>query len=276
MSIVKTIRNTLKKKPHTVPATLIDHLNKLYSQLKTANQEVRGIKNDSTGENDFKTAIYLQSTARLVNTVSVDISAGLILYNLVKELKPKYALELGTCIGGSAAYILSALPEDGYLLTLEGSEDIARIARDNLDSLYQGRYKLLLGMFDDTVPKINEHISRVDFAFVDDEHRAASTYRDMEYITPLMPDGGIIVFDDIDWDQAKESWREICQRKDCAYSFEPQHHGARRFGIWVKGSALEGYKGIPEVFELSGSQFLSYPWRLYRIVKRTLRKRTTK
>ncbi len=50
-------------------------------------------------------------------------------HRLIKKLRPRRVLELGTGIGASAAFIADALPEGGVLTTLEQNEKYCRIAR---------------------------------------------------------------------------------------------------------------------------------------------------
>ena len=67
-----------------------------------------------------------------------------LLFHLVRNLKPENCLELGSCVGISAAYIAAALElnEAGKLLTIEGAEPLATIASNNLQKLQLPKVKV--------------------------------------------------------------------------------------------------------------------------------------
>lgn len=263
MDIRSRILNALFDRRYKVPRNVIARISDFHIGLRAMNRTVSGLRNNPIANGGFETVELRQSTSRLVDVVSVNLRIGELLYRLVKEFQPEYILELGTGIGTSGAFMLAA-NDRAYLLTLEGSTEIAALAERLLDMFGKGSYRILIGLFNDTVPTLQGEIPRVDFAFIDDEHRARATYRDMDYIPPLMPEGGVIVFDDINWQSAKQAWYEICKRSDCAYSCEPRFRGSRRIGIWVKGPRVPGYDGRPEIIELFGPQVLNSVWSLLR------------
>lgn len=217
-------------------------------------------------------AVVDRSVARLIDVASISWRAGNVLYQLIREFKPQQVVELGTCLGVSGSIMLAALAANGQgrLLTVEGSAELAQLARHQLDLFGPDRYEIMLGLFDDTVPRLAQAVERLDLAFVDDEHSAAGTYRNMRHIAPLLPEGGIIVFDDINW--FAPAWRTICARPDCLYACQPSFRGSTRLGIWVKGAPARGYQGQPEVIELLSPYALGPVWRVLQRTRARVRR----
>lgn len=136
-----------------------------------------------------------------------------LLLRLVRELKPRSCLELGTSLGLSAAYIAAALElnGEGRLTTLEGAAEVAAIARENLSRLgLGGRAAVVVGRFQDRLPEVLRGNSPLDFAFVDGHHDEAPTLAYFEALLPSLAPGACLVFDDVSWSRGMErAWRKI-------------------------------------------------------------------
>lgn len=136
-----------------------------------------------------------------------------VLFRLVKDLGRENALELGTCLGVSAAYQAGAmqLNGNGRLTTLEGAPALAELSRRHLDSLgLADRADIVLGRFEDTLPIVLAERRPFDFVFIDGHHDEAATLAYFEQIHPHLAPGAIVVFDDIDWSRGmKRAWRAL-------------------------------------------------------------------
>ncbi|MBS1605282.1 MAG: class I SAM-dependent methyltransferase, partial [Bacteroidetes bacterium] len=123
--------------------------------------------------------------------------------------KPSVTLELGTSLGFSAAYLSSGRREGGKLWTVEGSGQVAGVARKNLETLGLDA-TVIEGNFDDVLPELLGRIGPVDLAFVDGNHRREAT---LSYFEQLMGHAGekaLFVFDDIHWSAGmEEAWGAI-------------------------------------------------------------------
>jgi len=126
---------------------------------------------------------------------------GTLQFELVRHLRPRVCLELGTSLGISGAYVAAALRMngDGRLVTMELSEFRAARARQHWDELGLDGIEVVMGSFDDTLDATVERVGPVDFAFVDGDHQLEPTVRYTETILGQLSDGGIILFDDIRW-----------------------------------------------------------------------------
>ena len=112
----------------------------------------------------------------------------------------KSALELGTGFGFGAAYIASTAKN------LDTVDATPRLSNDT--DLFIGTQ---WGMpFEDALAEF-KHIGKVyQFAHIDGDHTETATINNYLNVLRLMPNGGIIVFDDIYWsDGMKRAWKRI-------------------------------------------------------------------
>jgi len=134
---------------------------------------------------------------------------GQLLYRIARYYQPKVMLELGTSLGFSAAYLGSGVRENGRLWTVEGSGQVAGVARRNLAGLGL-EAEVIEGNFDAVLPGLLERIGPVDLAFVDGNHRREAT---LSYFEQLMGNAGekaLFIFDDIHWSAGmEEAWGTI-------------------------------------------------------------------
>lgn len=125
----------------------------------------------------------------------------LLLLELIRALRPGSCLELGTCLGVSAAYQAAALTlnDHGALVTIELAEARADHARELLQRLGLDRGRVVTGPFDDVLPGVLEASAPVDFVFVDGHHDEQAVARYVAEIRPYLADGAVVLVDDIRW-----------------------------------------------------------------------------
>ena len=133
---------------------------------------------------------------------SIPRSAAEYLYNLVRQVRPALAVEIGMAWGFSSVAICSALRDNGAglnvivdpyqvntyqgvgLATLKGF-DLSPFARHE-----EQRSDLFL-------PKFWEgRKNPIQFAFIDGDHRIDAVFMDFYYVNTLLDAGGVVVFDD--------------------------------------------------------------------------------
>ncbi len=138
---------------------------------------------------------------------------ALLLFRLIRELRPRIALELGTSLGLSAAYLAAAqeLNGEGELTTLEGAGEVAALARENLSRLgLDRRATVVAGRFQDRLPGILGGKDPVEFAFVDGHHAEGPTLEYFETLLPRLAPSACLVFDDISWSEGMaRAWKKI-------------------------------------------------------------------
>ncbi|RIL05002.1 MAG: hypothetical protein DCC71_12010 [Proteobacteria bacterium] len=148
---------------------------------------------------------------------SLSPEAGLLLHALVRNVRPRIAIETGTFVGVSTLWIAGALAENGdggrvhsfdtfgpigrapwrdvEMLTGRREFVEARIAEAGLDAFVA----LHAGDSADAIRALHGAAfgdGDVAFAFVDGDHSAEGTWRDVLAIEPLLPTGGFLVLHD--------------------------------------------------------------------------------
>lgn len=159
-----------------------------------------------------------------------------VLFQLIRTLKPSSCLELGSCVGISAAYQAAALQLNGRgsLITLEGSPEIAKIADETFRNLNLQNVSIITGPFHKTLKNAMEPIKPIDFFFNDGHHDRDAVIRYFNESLPYLADEAIIVFDDISWSSGmRKAWAEIENHDRVAASID-----LRTIGIALLGNNL--------------------------------------
>jgi predicted O-methyltransferase YrrM len=134
-----------------------------------------------------------------------------LLFRMVQYYKPARMLELGTSLGITSAYLASG-NSNGMLYTCEGSHTIAHIAEQTFSKLQLNNIELVLGDFSSTLPALLAKAGRIDFAFVDGNHRREPTLQYFDQLLGHCTASTIFVFDDIHWSaEMEEAWSAIRQ-----------------------------------------------------------------
>lgn len=148
---------------------------------------------------------------------------SLILFKLIRQFKPQIGIEMGTGIGISAAYQAAAqvLNGAGKLITMEGSESIVDLAKQNFVNLNLNNISVVTGKFSDTLETVLKENHQIDYVFVDGHHDEEATWKYFQQILPYLSPNALIVFDDISWsDGMKRVWDKIKEDENCIISVD--------------------------------------------------------
>lgn len=144
---------------------------------------------------------------------------GRLLRAIVRLMRAKACLELGTGYGISAFFILSALEEagEGRLNTIEFFEPPYRIAESSLKKRFGSLVDCHFGATADVLPLLSKQFGPVDFVFCDAGHSRESFVSDFAAISDGLSEGATMLLDDIFWADSRfrapgdavEGWREL-------------------------------------------------------------------
>jgi len=140
--------------------------------------------------------------------------AAAFLHRLVQSLAPTSVLEMGTSVGISGAYLASALPSGGRLITLDILPMAVVTARETFRSLGLGdRAEVIEGSFADTLEPAMQRLAPIDFMFIDGHHEEKATIRYLDAAIPHLAPDAVLVFDDIRWSPGMErAWAVVSAR----------------------------------------------------------------
>lgn len=144
-----------------------------------------------------------------------------VLFKTINAYQPLNILELGTSVGISSLYQAAGLGTGGRLITLEGCPQIAQVAKENIEMVDAQNIELRVGRFEDTLVPALEELKRLDYVFIDGNHREKPTIEYFETCLQYAHEASIFVFDDIHWSEGMEAaWRYIQQHSKVTMSID--------------------------------------------------------
>lgn len=122
---------------------------------------------------------------------------GKLLEMLVRMMRPKRVLEIGTFTGYSALSIARGLDDSAYIDTIEVDDELEEIAaRFFAESAYGSRIRQHVGSALDVVPRLGECY---DMVFIDGDKREYPAYYDMLMDGGYVHSGTMLLADNILW-----------------------------------------------------------------------------
>jgi hypothetical protein len=158
------------------------------------------------------------------NTGRLGDEEGMRLYALMRELQPETVVETGVCNGFSTAFLLLGLDRNGVgeLHSLDLPDVVGEVYDPG--TFWEGkrcagippgkdpgwvipdelrvRWRLVLGRSQEELPRLLERLGTLDFFMHDSEHSYECMRFEFETAWPALPDGGVLVADDWDWNDA--------------------------------------------------------------------------
>jgi predicted O-methyltransferase YrrM len=152
-------------------------------------------------------------------------------YHLIRNSQSLHVLEIGTNLGISGQYFLSALVQNaknlnqkGVFTTIEGVKGLCDIAQQRFKEIDQnGLVDVAVhnALYDAILPQIVKEGIAYQIVFVDGNHKYEPTLDYYETLLKTTTDNAIFIFDDINWNtDMQRAWSEILQRKHHAYSID--------------------------------------------------------
>lgn len=186
-----------------------------YSNIEKLRQQLLADKNIIEVEDFGAGSNVIKSNQRVVKDIAGSSlkpkKYAQLLYRMVQYYQPQIIVELGTSFGITTAYLASGNPA-AKVFTCEGAKNIAAIAQNNFNQLKYKNVELLVGDFAQTLPNLFSKTDKVDFIFIDGNHRKLPTLEYFEKFLQRTVSSTILVFDDIHWSiEMEEAWKEIQQ-----------------------------------------------------------------
>ncbi|MBE9510922.1 MAG: class I SAM-dependent methyltransferase [Bacteroidetes bacterium] len=155
--------------------------------------------------------VRIGNIARLSSTQK---KYGNLLYRTVMFFKPKVILELGTSLGIGTSYL--ALPDkNASIYTIEGSEILSALARENFNRLKISNIRQYTGKFIEVLPGLLGQLPDIDLVFIDGDHREEATIKYFELCLESVNSESVVILDDIHWSCGMEkAWERIKRYSD--------------------------------------------------------------
>ena len=122
---------------------------------------------------------------------------GKFMEMLVRMLRPRRILEIGTFTGYSALCMAAGLDDGGIIDTCEIDDELEEMIRNFFDrSQHGGKIRLHIGSALEIAPTLGE---RYDLVFMDGDKREYTAYYNMLMDSGLVGSGSFILADNILW-----------------------------------------------------------------------------
>lgn len=156
-----------------------------------------------------------RSEGETVRRIGTPASGGMLLYGLIRALKPKRVVEVGAAHGIGSCYLAAGLRDNGHpgvrLVTLEGARQRIELARSVIDRQGLSNVaEVVFGDFRETFPRALADAAPVDATFNDGDKSIELTEWEFECALAAMPGGGWLIYDDIDFSPEIEAlWQRF-------------------------------------------------------------------
>lgn len=189
-------------------------------------QDVLEIRDLGAGYGGQHRPLIRKRLSEVVRSSARGRREGGLLHRMVAHYRPQAGLELGTNLGFSTLYQVSAAPECRWI-SIEGAPALADIAQQHLAQFGLTQVQLLRGEFKEVMEhQIDWKEFRPDYVLLDGNHRCAPTLGYVEWLLPRVADGALLVLDDIHWSsEMEQAWRTICAHPEVSVSMDLWHLG---------------------------------------------------
>ena len=220
---LKTVSNFLS----IAESALSDYYRELQSDnefLQKINSQIEYVRNRW----GFNKAIFGK---QIIESIDWFAFQRVLLYVLIRHLKPKLVLETGVYYGGNSAFILRALEKNGFgkLISIDypdydirsngTSEDRHSLVGDTelytsdlkpgfmIPESIKAQWELIEGDSLKIIPSLDK---KFEFYIHDSDHSMPFLSRELRYAWEKLTDDALVLVDDIDWSNA---FYEFCVSK---------------------------------------------------------------
>lgn len=164
----------------------------------------------------------------------ITVERGLVLYGVVRALKPRHVVETGMASGVATTFLSAALIDNGtgilYSIELPQQEAARRFQRygtryepdrgpgwairGDMREAMGDRHVVLLEDVATSLPALLDRLGRIDVFFHDDLHVPKHMRWEFEFVWPRLEHGGVLACDDVEF-----AWLRFCRRHDVRDGF---------------------------------------------------------
>ena len=131
-----------------------------------------------------------------------------LLLRIIDYFTPQNILEIGTSVGLGASVLSIGNPE-AEIITLEGCENTAQVAKELFKTNHLDNVQLVVGNFNDTLPSVIKG-KQFDLIYFDGNHQKSATLQYFNQCIETAHNDSLFIFDDINWSMEMQlAWKEI-------------------------------------------------------------------
>ncbi|MCU0408197.1 MAG: class I SAM-dependent methyltransferase [Bacteroidales bacterium] len=149
----------------------------------------------------------------IARTSPVTARYGRLLSAMAAEFGNGYIVEMGTSAGISTMY-MALCEKPCSILTIEGSEEIARVAAENFSNAGIANISIAAGSFEEYLPAALAK-AVPGLVFIDGDHRPERLLAYFDLIAKEAGNETVVIIDDIHMNaEMGRAWKEIGMRED--------------------------------------------------------------
>lgn len=149
-----------------------------------------------------------RKVADIAKIAGINKKKAALMLRIVDFLNPKNILEIGTSVGLGASVLSIANPE-ADIVTLEGCENTAEVAKELFKTNRLNNIKLVVGNFNETLSAVLKN-KQFDLIYFDGNHQKEATLNYFNQCLETANNDSVFIFDDINWSpEMQQAWEEI-------------------------------------------------------------------
>lgn len=159
-----------------------------------------------------KGSSFFKNNERKVSDIAkiagISTKRAKLLLRIIDYFKPKNILEIGTSAGLGTSVLSIGNPE-AEIITLEGCENTAQIAKELFNTNHLNNIQLVVGNFNKTLSSVikNKHY---DLIYFDGNHQKKATLDYFNQCLETTNNDSVFIFDDINWSPEMQlAWKDI-------------------------------------------------------------------
>jgi len=152
---------------------------------------------------------HLGRKLRYPSNYDIRGSAGLLIYDIVRERKPKVAVETGVGNGLSARLILEAMERNGKgnLYSTEVSRKVGELIAGRCAK----RWRLSVGPRGTVLSRTMTRLGKIDLFLHDSDHSYSNMVFELNAVQGRLAPGAVVMSDDV---SANDAFMEFAQKLD--------------------------------------------------------------
>jgi len=165
-----------------------------------------------------------RKVSKIAKNAGITFKRAKLLGRTSTYLQTNTILEIGTSLGISTASLHLSNPKV-TITTLEGCGATAQIAKESFDKFNFKNIDIVLGNFDETLPRIIEN-KTYDLIYFDGNHQKEPTINYFEQCLNHIHNDSIFIFDDIYWSKGmQDAWQHIKDHPKVTISIDTFYWG---------------------------------------------------
>ncbi len=183
----------------------IDRIEKVRTSLLKSDGKVNLI---DPGAGSLVIQQDIRNIKDIARSSTSQLKFSILLKNTISYFDFKCILELGTSFGINTLYMASC--QETHIHTIEGSPEIANVAKSSFKQANAQNISLHEGNIDHILPGLLKDLTKIDLVYMDANHTYEATIRYFEWLLPRLHSKSIVFIDDIYWSPGmKRAWKEI-------------------------------------------------------------------